>query len=401
MTAFRFVQFSDVHLDSAATGGRLDLPPEKHVRRRGELRQAVTAACRLAVEERVDAILIPGDLLDDESGTPETVNFLADTFESVAPVPVVIAPGNHDPYSRVSPYNRAWLEQRRQKTWPEHVIIFDQPAFTSVVLPTVPHVSVTGMTHTYDRSPEDRVLARRIDRPDTDINILLLHGSRADHLPTGKSVTLPFSDAELQEQGFHYTAVGHYHSCQFITDDRERIIGAYAGCPAGRTVRETGEKCVLVGEVHPGRGTALERRRVDARTIHEVVVDCTGRASSEAVRALIERRVAEVTTDARDMVSIQVHGRFPPGNVLELPPDFLQDRYFHTAIDTSGVRPDYDLTAYSDTGPAASVEAQFVRELTAAIEADSDPDRRAVLEDALYYGLDALVQQSISVRRDS
>jgi hypothetical protein len=39
-----------------------------------------------------------------------------------------------------------------------------------------------------------------------------------------------------------------------------------------------------------------------------------------------------------------------------------------------------------------------VRELKSRIDATADPDQRRLLESALYYGLDALIQKEVSPR---
>src|SRR5688500_2847069 len=51
----------------------------------------------LASEQAVDAILIAGDLFDHNRVAAPRVALVAQIFES-ARVPIVILPGNHDPY---------------------------------------------------------------------------------------------------------------------------------------------------------------------------------------------------------------------------------------------------------------------------------------------------------------
>jgi hypothetical protein len=63
-------------------------------------------------------------------------------------------------------------------------------------------------------------------------------------------------------------------------------------------------------------------------------------------------------------------------------------RAFHVKWDKGGVRPDYDFDALR-AGEGRTTEHRFARELLARIDAEADAGTRAVLEHALYYGLDA------------
>ncbi|MDE6590427.1 MAG: metallophosphoesterase, partial [Oscillospiraceae bacterium] len=57
---------SDFHLDSPLSG----LPPEKSAQRRRELRDVPARLARLARDEEVDLVLLPGDLFDGERVYP-------------------------------------------------------------------------------------------------------------------------------------------------------------------------------------------------------------------------------------------------------------------------------------------------------------------------------------------
>ena len=69
----------------------------------------------------------------------------------------------------------------------------------------------------------------------------------------------------------------------------------------------------------------------------------------------------------------------------------------HGGFDTSRVKPDYDLALYLRQN-VTSAEGRFAREMKTRVDAESDPERRKTLENALYYGLDALVQKDVVPR---
>ena len=94
----KLLHASDFHLDSPLSG----LPPEKGAQRRRELREIPARLAKLAKDEGVDLVLLPGDLFDGARAYPETVWALAQALGDMG-VPVFIAPGNHDYYYGKSP----------------------------------------------------------------------------------------------------------------------------------------------------------------------------------------------------------------------------------------------------------------------------------------------------------
>ena len=141
MPSFSFLQISDLHLDSSLQSSRLALPPDKARRRADELRAILPSACALVRERRLQALLIPGDLFDDEAVRPDTVNFVIEHLASVAPSVVVIAPGNHDFYAPGSPYNDELLRARKQQPWPGNVHIFRDAAWRKRDAAPAPSIS--------------------------------------------------------------------------------------------------------------------------------------------------------------------------------------------------------------------------------------------------------------------
>ena len=399
MNSLRFLQISDVHLDSTMSGGRLRLPQEKSQQRRRELRTAFAAAVELAQERRVDVILIPGDLFDDESVSNDTVNFVIDILSRKPRIPTVITPGNHDPYSLASPYCADFRSARGLPPWPDSVRIVSETRFTPFELPELPDVSFTAMGYDRNRSIEERLLGERLPRNEAPLQLLIFHGSREHYAPPGKLVTLPFSDAELAAQDFHYAAIGHYHSYGAI-EGNGRILGCYAGCPAGRSLDECGKKFVLLGEVRRDGERIevdVEPVQIDRREVGQVQVSVQGVTHRDA---LLERLTVALEASGYgkdDMLLAEVGGRLPRGIDPDIPGDFLADRFFQLTFDTSRLKPDYDLEVYLRQG-VDSTEARFVREMKSRIEAENEPGQRRLLESALYYGLDALIQNEVVPR---
>lgn len=404
MASLKFLQLSDLHLDSSLATGGLGLSLEQIRIRQGEIRSILPRACNLARERQVDLVLLPGDLFDEEAVKIDTVNFLIENLKGLAPIPVLIAPGNHDFHSLGSPYNDELLEARKQPPWPPNVHIFRSSAWEIWRGPETLPVAVTGMAHAAGAAIQERLLAGEVPLDESaTFRFLLFHGSRDNtDLPRRKLRTLPFSDAELAEKGFDYAAIGHYHRQAIIESHDGRVIGGYSGVPAGRGLDETGAKSVLIGQVEKDGPSAvpeirLESVGLDPRRIHTIDVPCTNLTHQDAILQRADELLSLKETGPDDMVVLRFEGRVAPGIDLRLPEGFLAGRFFHTVLDTSRLRPAYDLERYKREN-LKTTEARFAREMIKRMEQADDPAERRRVENALYYGLDALIQKEVLPR---
>ena len=107
----KILHTADLHLDSPFAGLSLDVAEEA----REEQRNVFSEMMRYAGENSVDLVLIAGDLFDSKYITVRTKELVKGAFASLS-CPVVIAPGNHDPYTSNSFYRSGEL--------PENVCVF-------------------------------------------------------------------------------------------------------------------------------------------------------------------------------------------------------------------------------------------------------------------------------------
>ena len=108
------IHTADVHLDRAFSG--LGMMSGVAAARREELRDAIRRLVDVTIEVGADALTIGGDLYEHDRATLDTGNFLAQQFARLETVPVLVSPGNHDPYVPDSLYRRV--------DWPSNVTIF-------------------------------------------------------------------------------------------------------------------------------------------------------------------------------------------------------------------------------------------------------------------------------------
>ncbi len=187
---------------------------------------------------------MPGDLWDAESAPPASIHRLLDALASFSPRPVFVAPGNHDFAGRGGFYDPPVLAALGMRAWPENVVVFREPGWTLAPFPGREDAAVVGRAFLSAAAVTDRPLAPPPSRPAVPHALLLLHGSLETYpgadAPRGAKATAPFSRRELLDAGFSWAALGHHHHLHVVADEAGGPRGAYAGCPTGRGLDETG-----------------------------------------------------------------------------------------------------------------------------------------------------------------
>ena len=394
MRALRFLQISDVHFGAPMRGGRLRLADETARTRAQERRAAFARAFDVVRERDLDGVVIPGDLFDDESIDTDTLRFVAHTLQSIAPRPVFVAPGNHDPYGGASPYRTVGQEDARGVRWPDNVVVFAHADFRTLSWPGRDDVFVTGSGVATNTPDTERRLARRVSREGEGRHLLLFHGSRDDgHFLQPHKSTHPFSRDELLAQDFDWVALGHYHQRDVILDDDGRARGAYGGCLIAGGLDERADRGALVVELE-GTSTHVEALPLDPRQVHAVDLDVSGADFAEDLVARLDVALERAGVGAQDLVLVRAHGRRARGVDLRA----LDDRaaeVFHLRIDASGVRAAVDPAEFPPLEDAATTEERFVATLRDDPPADVPEER---VHRALLYGLDALEHGRLDAR---
>ena len=230
----RFLHAADLHIDSPLRGlNRFEGAPV--TRLRGATRQALIRLVDLAIDEKVDFVLIAGDLYDRDWQDFHTGLFVREQMVRLgrAGVRVFIVQGNHDAQGVIS----------RQLPWPDNVKVFSSRSAETVQLDDL-RVAIHGHSFPDREVPEDLVPGYPMAVPGY-LNIGLLHTSLTG--AEGHDTYAPTSLDTLRSKGYDYWALGHVHARQVVCDE-PRVV--YPGNLQGRHARETGPKgCELVSVV--------------------------------------------------------------------------------------------------------------------------------------------------------
>jgi DNA repair exonuclease SbcCD nuclease subunit len=212
----RVLHTADVHLGSDAYGS-VEQQAAHHERSRRAFAQIVD--CALA--DRVDLLLIAGDLFDHSRVPDETVAFVRAQLARLRQ-PVVILPGNHDALSSRSIHDRHDLADDAS-----HVHVIRRLDGQTVDLPDLDTV-VWGRAME-EHEPGFSPLAHIPRREDGRWCLAMGHGFfyEARQRPDRSS---PIFADEIRDTGWDYVALGHQH---VRTDVSQGDVTAYyAGAPA-------------------------------------------------------------------------------------------------------------------------------------------------------------------------
>jgi exonuclease SbcD len=269
----RFLHTADWHVGKPLRGrSRLD-----------EHAKALEQVAGIAVDRRVDAVLVAGDVFDSPAPPPEAEKLVYDFLARLLPerIACVVIAGNHDHPKRLGAL-ASLLEGLRIHVRPE-VRPPDQGGVVSLpsrdgteearvaVLPFVPERRVVDACTVMDAEYKwHEAYAARIEQildalarslPATTVNVILAHlfvdgarvgtGERALHLGPVYGV-----NPQQLPSGVQYIGLGHLHRPQEVLAPAKTLYpGSLIELDFGE---EDQEKSVVVLEARPGRAPDVE-----------------------------------------------------------------------------------------------------------------------------------------------
>ncbi|SHJ79082.1 DNA repair exonuclease SbcCD nuclease subunit [Anaerobranca californiensis DSM 14826] len=226
--AVKFIHCADIHLDRPFSGlGFIDEVVQQKVLEGNK--KAFENIINLAIKEKVDFLLISGDLFDSKNVSLESQILCQRYFKLLEGenIKVYIARGNHDPQGtnlRISlPENVHFFSADKVET-----IFFQKDGET---------VFIHGISFPKEKVEEN--LALKFPFAKEGINIGVLHCE----VGTGEGYS-PCNLGDLKEKNYHYFALGHIHKGEILSEEPYIV---YSGTHQGKNIKETGEKgCFLV-----------------------------------------------------------------------------------------------------------------------------------------------------------
>ena len=259
----RFIHAADIHLDSPLKGlaNRHNLPTDKIL---AATRDALVNLVTLAIDEKVDFVLLAGDIYD---GDPEDLKANFHFNQQIGRlnqknIKVVMITGNHDAKSKISkplspPKNLTILSAHQPESWEitkegEVIAIIHGQGFLN--------------------QAEPRNLASTYPAPIAGkLNIGILHTSLDGR--EGHANYAPTTTNELVNKGYSYWALGHVHTRE-VVHEKPYII--FPGNIQGRHIRETGAKGCYLVTFNDNREAQLEFKPLDVFRWEAISVNLDG-----------------------------------------------------------------------------------------------------------------------------
>jgi exonuclease SbcD len=292
---FRFVHTADLHLDAPLRS--LALKDEELSELVGNAtRRALERIVDLCLEEKVDALLIAGDLYDGDMRSMKTAAFLVSEMERLhaADIDVFMIRGNHDAESVLT----------RELEFPTSVHVFTGHGGTVEL--SEQGVAVHGVSFAKPQAPESLLPKYKPPVPGL-FNIGLLHTSLAG--AAGHDTYAPCSVNDLKAHGFDYWALGHVHVRQVHSEVPYVVM---PGMPQGRDIGEAGPKSVTLATVDQG-SIALEERATSEIEFATETVALDGiddwRDALEAIDAVLSS--AAMGPSQHSVLRLELSGQTP------------------------------------------------------------------------------------------
>ena len=243
--SLRVLHTADVHLGSDGYG-----TAEQRAQHDARSRRVFRGIVDRALADRVDLVLIAGDLFDHNRVSDETIAFVRGELARLRQ-PVVILPGNHDALYANAIYDR------HDVGGADHVHVIRRLDGESIEFPGLDAV-VWGRAME-EHAPEFQPLAHIPGRDARRWHLAMAHGFffEARQRPDRSS---PIFADEIRDTGWDYVALGHQHVRTDVSQGG--VTAYYAGAPFSEWASPEAAGAVLHVDLSAERGVTVEPRPI-------------------------------------------------------------------------------------------------------------------------------------------
>jgi DNA repair exonuclease SbcCD nuclease subunit len=328
---------------------------------------------KLAKEQKVDFVLLCGDIFEHNMVSQEDVKKVISVFNEYQDIPIYLLPGNHDVLGAGCVYNREIFGRVR------HLTILNSPnplSIGDVTLHPCP-VAHKRSKHDFSTSIPD---VHKVE----GIHIGVAHGSLMGKLAVSmwEGIDLPIDPACVERTGIDYLALGHWHGHSVFEDSQGLPRIAYSGTHEQTDYSENNAGfCLLVAIDAKGHIPQIEPLKTGQLSWAICKFEMKDSSSLDELKKYLDS-IREI-----DMVKLVLNGELP----LELKGELGKLLDYQTTINKN-MRVDFSslntMVPFSsesafDTGdPTLSHTEMSLRKQLAD---ETDPTKRMVVAGALTY----------------
>lgn len=361
----KIIHLADVHI-----GKKFHRLGHKGETLREHIFKSFIATLKLAMKEKVDLVIIAGDLFDSNRVSPATVRSVTVEFQRISPIPVVILPGTHDCYDTQSVY--------RRKDWElcPNVRIFRGSQPETFTFPSV-GIAVHGIANQSNKGPESPLRGLK-PLENTIFNIAVAHGSFAIPGRSNEDDYL-FHPDEIKQSGMSYIAFGHWH--KVFNCSEAQTTAYYSGAPQQLSFSQGGGTVNLVNLNQ--EDVLVEHRSVRCSPWITLKYELPLNLQQ------LNDDLMEVPKEA--LVRISINGSMQRKEKESFSNMIMEweDKFFHLEMDWTDSRvsrEEFDITSF----PKNTVGFHFIQNMSDRF-AEAVGEEQELLEKAMHLGADYLL----------
>lgn len=310
---------------------------DKGARARDQRFRTVEAMAALAKERSVEAVVVAGDVFDDNAVGDGTLQRARDALTAFAPIPVLLLPGNHDA-AAVPDGALQRLAPQEHGLGHVHLLLDSSPVRVGEA---VFHPCPLLRRHTRE-DPTAGLPARGDGDGEGEgdregIRIAIAHGSVERYSEGKEALNLIDVDAALAK-GFDYLALGDWHGTVSL-----RPRAWYSGAPEATSFKGNDPGNALVVEIAaPGEEPVVEKVPVAQAPWKTHEADLEGEEDVEA----LERWLRDLPTKSLTLLDLRLRGALSVSERARL--DALLDGaegqllYLRSHLDDLALKPSED-----------------------------------------------------------
>ncbi len=362
----RILHTADLHLGASFSGIGANSSTRK-----AELNITAENIFKICRANKIDLLLIAGDVFENNSVDDESVSAFLSACENTPDTLIFISAGNHDPLTADSPFLKYTLPSNLTVLGDRDECITVEDKKVRIYGKSFGSVYMSG-TDRFSIVPED----------DDFINIMVLHGD----ISSDKSgMYNPISIDFLENSKMDYVALGHVHEFSGIKKAANTYY-AYPGAPEPHGFDELGSKGVICGEISKGlcNLTFVETAK---RTYRFEKIDIGAAKSNSQISDIIFSYLKEKFGDkyAENLYKIELSGQVDEQlkiNCAEVTSRLNETLYFAKVKDKTELLIDLPLLASEN-----SLRGKFVKIMLE--KAASEPDKKEQIMRSVFLGLKA------------
>lgn len=349
---------------------------------RQQIHQTFQAVLRLAAEERIDSVVIAGDLFEVNHADAADVRFVLEAISAVNPLPVCLLPGTHDRYNSNSVYRQLLFRQ----SMPPNLRLFDQEHEQCFYFAPL-RLAVHGRANLTNQGGEPPLKDIR-PHPDATWNMAVAHASIArGDLDKDPEHDYYLEPADVERSGMDYVALGHWHKFEeYFPGVRARVF--YSGSPEPLQFRDRERSgCFAEVRLEAGRVEVIQRR---VGRYHWFEEDFS-LEDQDGLTGLQHR--LDQLADPTHLVRLRVGGRVSATESvpLEALEEAQRGRFAYLQL-RSEIKPRLEAANIHGLFPPGTIGEAYVRLLSEQLAA-AQPEQRLILEEVLRRGAALLAGQ--------